>query len=126
MESISTLVTFEIWHRAYNLKGKDNLDEVPAEKAVFGIFGIVDEAPVNCRYVAETDNLREAVKMLFEKPEGTGLLKFMQGPWIKMLVFEIIPGASPDETQTVLREWRDRYHPQIDDEGEYPGYYDNA
>lgn len=126
MESISTLVTFEIWHRAYNLKGKDNLDEIPAEKAVFGIFGIVDEAPVNCRYVGETDNLREAVRMLFEKPEGTGLMKFMQGPWIKMLVFEVTSGASSDEKQLVLKEWQDRYHPQIDDEGEYPGYYDNA
>ncbi len=124
METIENLVKFEIWHKDYNLDKKDNLKEVPTEKAVFGIFGIVDEEPINCRYVGEAENLREAVKNVFENPPSEGMKKFMQGPWIQMLVYELISGSTKEEREKAVEEWKQKYNPKIDDEGEYPGYYD--
>lgn len=116
--------TLEIWHKDYNLEKKDNLSEVPTEKAVFAIFGIVGEAPVNCRYVNETENLREAVKLLFENPENQGLKKFMQGSWIQMLQYELLPNSTKNERKKIAAVWTEEHQPKIDDEGEYPGYYD--
>jgi hypothetical protein len=123
METLD-LVKFEVWHKDYNLDKKDNLSEVPIEKAVFGIFGIVNEEPINCRYVGETDNLREAIKDVFENPPGEGMKKFMQGPWIQMLVYELMPDAAKEDRVKAVEEWKQKYDPKIDDEGEYPGYYD--
>ena len=123
METINTLTSIEIWHRDYNLDKRHNLDTLPAGKAIFGIFAIVNEAPVNCRYIGETENLRETIKALFEKPEGDGMKKFMQGPWIQMLQYEPMPASSKEERQKTVEEWVSKYEPKIDEEGEYPGYY---
>lgn len=124
MDTKETLVKLEVWHKDYNLDKKDNLNEVPTEKAVFGLFGIVNEEPINCRYIAESENLREAVKDVFEIPRGEGLKKFMQGPWIQMLVYEIMPGSTIKEREKAVAEWKQKYGPKIDNDGEYPGYYD--
>jgi hypothetical protein len=96
---------------------------LPSGKAVFGVFAIVNDLPVNCRYAAETENLRDSVQRLFEHPEGKGLRKFMQGPWIQMLVYESMPDSEEGERRTVLEEWIRNYRPAIDEDGEYPGYY---
>ena len=126
METMTQPVQLEVWHARFNLDGKDNLQELPQESAVFGIFGIVHEAPVNCRYVASTDNLQQAVRELFENPPGKGMEKFMQGPWIQMLVYELMPGAPAHVMQQAAQEWQEKHQPKIDEEGEYPGYYDQA
>jgi len=123
MDKTETIVKLEVWHKDYNLDKKDNLSELPLEKAVFGIFGIVNEIPINCRYIGESDNLQEAVRNVFEKPEGGGMKKFMQGPWIQMLVYELMPASSKEEREKNAAEWTGKYSPKIDDEGEYPGYY---
>lgn len=124
MEITETKVRLEVWHKDYNLDKKDNLNEIPAEKAVFGIFGIVNEEPLNCRYIAEAENLREAVRDVFENPQGEGMKKFMQGPWIQMLVYELMPNSTKEDREKVVEEWKLNYKPKIDDDGEYPGYYD--
>lgn len=123
MNTTEKLVALEVWHKDYNLDKKDNLIEVPTENAVFGIFGIVNEEPINCRYVGEAENLREAVKDVFEKPQEEGLKKFMQGPWIQMLVYELMPDSTKKDREETIEKWNQKHNPKIDEEGEYPGYY---
>ena len=121
---MSNIKKLEVWHKDFNLDKKDNLNEIPTEKAIFGIFGIVNEEPINCRYVSETDNLRDTVKDVFENPHGEGMKKFMNGPWIQMLVYELMPDSKKEDREKIVEEWRQKYDPKIDEEGEYPGYYD--
>ncbi len=116
------VVKKEIFHKDYNLDKKDNLDELPESPAVFGIFSIIHEIPVHPRYVSSTDNLRKSVRELFENPEGEGLKKFMQGPWIQMLCYEELPNASEEDRKQKEDEWVKKYDPKITDEGEYPEY----
>lgn len=124
METITEAVLqSEIYHRDYNLSEKDNLDDLPAGGAVFGIFAIIDHQPKNCRYVGYSANLRETIKDLFQRPHGPGLKRFMQGPWIKMLLY--LPSTAPAEEalEDTLRTWTATYRPAVDEDGEYPGYY---
>lgn len=120
----TNLVKLEVFHKDYNLDKKDNLNELPKAKAVFGIFAIVNEEPINCRYIGETENLQESVRNLFENPPSEGLKKFMQGPWIQMLAYESMEGSSKEDRQKIVEEWNQQHNPKIDEEGEYPGYYD--
>lgn len=120
----TTLVKLEVFHKDYNLDKKDNLSELPKEKSVFGIFAIVNEEPINCRYIGETENLQDTVRELFENPSSEGMKKFMQGPWIQMLVFELMEDSSKEDRQKLVEQWTQKYDPKIDEEGEYPGYYD--
>ena len=114
----------EIWHKDFNLEKKDNLNEVPTEKGVFGIFGIVNDEPVNCRFIGESENLQKEIKNVFENPVGEGMKKFMQGPWIQMLVYKIMPNSTLEDRKNTVEEWNNQYNPKIDEDGEYPGYYD--
>jgi hypothetical protein len=123
MSDVNTIIKLEIRHKDYNLDHKDNLHELPEDKAVFAIFGIVDGEPVNCRLVGETENLQKNVRSLFERPASEGLKKFMQGAWLQMLIYELMPGSSASERQTGMHGWMLKYNPAIDEEGEYPGYY---
>jgi len=113
----------EVWHKDYNLDGKDNLQDLPAEKALFGIFAVVRSSPANCRYVAAADNLRQAVKDLFEAIPDEGMRQFMQGPWIKMIRYMLMPSSTENETPHLLQEWIQQHKPAVSPEGEYPGYY---
>jgi hypothetical protein len=118
-----TIQAVEICHSPFNLKQKDNLHQLPSSGAVFGIFAIVNEQPVNCRYVGYTDNLQQTIRALFQDAGG-GLKLFMQGPWIKMVKYQITGAVTAGEQQQLVDEWNRQYHPQIDTKGEYPGYYD--
>ncbi|GAA0894228.1 hypothetical protein GCM10009122_39080 [Fulvivirga kasyanovii] len=124
METIKKKGQMEIWHEQFNLDGKDNLEELPNEKAVFGVFGIVNDEPINCRFIGESENLRDTVKTLFEAPPSEGMKKFMQGPWIQMIKYDLLPESGDQERKKAVDEWTTKYHPKIDDNGEYPGYYD--
>ncbi len=112
------VVQLNVYHKDYNLDKKDNLDTVPAEAVVFGIFAIIHEKPVNCRYVGETTNLRQAIRDLFEKPEGEGMKKFMQGPWYKLVLYEPMPAE--EDRKKAVEEWTKKHIPKIDEKGEYP------
>lgn len=117
-----SVVKMEVYHKDYNIDKKDNLKDLPEEPAAFGIFGIIHEVPVHCRYVASTDNLRKSVKEVFEKPEGDGLKKFMQSPWIQMLCYDVMPGSSEEDRKAKEEEWIKEYEPKVTEEGEYPDY----
>lgn len=119
----NSITTIQVRHYAYNLEKKDNLQELPSQEAVFGIFGIVDEKPVNCRFIGQSDHLQSAIRSLFEDPPGEGLRRFMQGPWIQLLLYIEMPGSSREERQKVVEQWSQTYAPKIDPDGEYPGYY---
>jgi len=125
MENISTTERMVVSHRNYNLAKLDSLHELPVGPAIYGLFAIVDEEPVNCRYIGESQNLQEAIKDLFEGSHGEGLQKFMQGPWIKMVQFNLMPGSTKQEREDAKKIWMQRYAPKIDEKGEYPGYYHN-
>ena len=86
----------EVYHKEYNIDDKDNINELPEEPAVFGIFSIIHEVPVHCRYVGSTDNLRKSVREVFENPDSEGLKK----------------------EEERIKE----YEPQVTEEGEYPEY----
>jgi hypothetical protein len=118
--SENKIVQTEVYHKDYNLDKKENLDTLPDKEAVFGFFAIINEKPVHCRIVGETDNLQKKVREIFEKPEGEGMKKFMQGPWIKMLVYEAMPGSGPEDRSKKAEEWKKEHNPKIDDKGEYP------
>jgi hypothetical protein len=124
MKTTATLAKQEIWCRDYNLDKKDNLTGLPTESAVFGVFAIVAGEPVNCRYVGETTNLQASVRELFEKPGSEGIRKFMHGPWIQQLLYELLPDSSREERQKAVETWTRQHNPNIDENGEYPGYYD--
>lgn len=124
MEAVQAITRLDIWHRDYNLAMKDNLHQLPDAEAVFGIFAIVQGEPVNCRYVAHTTTLRKAVTALFEDPQDSGMKKFMQGPWLQTLLYVLTPGSTAAEREKIAAEWTLLHKPDIDEDGEYPGYYD--
>jgi hypothetical protein len=113
-------VQITTYHKDYNLDKKDNLDSLPEDAAVFGLFAIIHEKPVNCRFVGESDNLRKKVKELYENPGDEGFAKFMQGPWIQMLVYQSMPGASEEERKKAVEDWQKEHDPKCDENGEYP------
>lgn len=124
MEAVQAITRLDIWHRDHNLAMKHNLQELPTAEAVFGIFAIVQGEPANCRYVAQTTNLRKAVTELFEDaPEG-GIKKFMQGPWLQTMLYILMPASTAAEREKLAAEWALLHKPNIDEDGEYPGYYD--
>lgn len=119
----ATSVALELWHSDYNLNKKHNLQLLPNIPAVFGVFAQVDDHPVNCRYAGVTDRLQMAIADLFEEPPGDALKKFMQGPWIKCLLYEPLTDYSSATGDEALKRWILLYQPGIDHAGDYPGYY---
>jgi hypothetical protein len=111
-----------LFHKDYNLDKKDNIAQIPTEPAVFGLFAIIHEKPVHCRYIAEAGNLQQAIRDLFEKAGDVseGLAKFMHGPWIPRMLYELMPGSSPEDRQKEVEEWTKKYNPKCDENGEYP------
>jgi hypothetical protein len=111
-----------LFHKDYNLDKKDNIAQIPTEPAVFGLFAIIHEKPLHCRYIGETENLQQAIRDLFEKAGDVseGFEKFMHGPWIQRMVYEIMPGSSPEDRQKTVEEWTKKYNPKCDEKGEYP------
>lgn len=110
----------EIYHRSYNLDGKDNLTSLPARPAVYGIFAIVDGEPVHCRAVGHARNLQAAIRQHFDGEADAGVRTFMRGPWIKMLVYEPFPAEAADaDLAAASADWARQYSPSCDEEGEY-------
>ena len=115
----------QVFHGRFNLDSVDNIDQIPEVRAVYGIFAIVHEEPINCRFIGKAENLRESIKLMFESAPSEGLTKFMQGPWYKMILFkEVSSGDSAEVMEGISQQWIDKYDPKIDEVGDYPGYYD--
>ncbi len=113
-------VQITTYHKDYNLDKKDNLDSIPESAAVFGIFAIIHEKPVNCRFVGEAGNLRVKIKELYENPGDEGFGLFMQGPWIQMLEYQLLADSSEEDREKAVAEWQKEHDPKCDEKGEYP------
>jgi hypothetical protein len=111
-----------IFHQDYSVEGKENMRTIPTEPAVFGIFGMIHEKPVHCRYVGETENLRETIINLFEKAEevSEGFAKYMHDTLIKRMLYVLMPGSTQPERQKEAEEWTQKYQPACDENGRYP------
>ncbi|MEL7003771.1 MAG: hypothetical protein AAFN93_13695 [Bacteroidota bacterium] len=104
---------FKIYKKDNNLDNRDNLNELPAEKAVYAIYSRVNGKPENCRFVGATDNLQDAVKSHFSISEKDDCLKeFMQSIKIKTLNYKLMKDASEDELSSLQKEWEDQYQPE--------------
>ena len=114
-----SVINLIVCHKDYNLDKKENLDEIPEQPAVFGLFAIIDDAPISPRYISSTDNLRKAVREVFENPNSTGLKKFMQGSWIKMLCYNLLLDSTEETRKAKEKEWIKKYEPQVTDNGDY-------
>ncbi len=100
-----------------NLDGKDNLDELPIEKAVYAICGRINGSPANCRYVGETVNLQEVVRKHFSQGEEDSCLKFfMQSIKTKVLIYELMPMAGEAELLLAKSQWEAEFKPECNDE----------
>lgn len=117
-----SVVKMEVWHKEYNIDDKDNISEIPAKPGVYGLFGIIHEVPVHCRWVEASDNIQKAVKKAFENPEGEGMKNFMQSPWIQMLCYDVMEDSTEEERALKAEEWTKEYEPKIKEDGEYPQY----
>lgn len=113
-----------VYHRQYNLSHKDNLSEIPEQGGVFGLFAIVEDEPANCRFIGSAKSIQDEIRNLFENPPNSGLKKFLHGPWISMLVYQLMTDNSEDQINATLHDWRKKFKPGIEDNGDYPGYYD--
>jgi hypothetical protein len=119
-DAVMATETIEINHAKYNLEAKDNLRSLPTQPAVYGIFAVIDGQPVHCRCVMHCQDLQESVRWHFEEEPHTGLRAFMQGPWIKLLVYELKPvGTTEEALAAEVVKWANRYEPYCDERGEY-------
>jgi excinuclease UvrABC nuclease subunit len=92
---------------------ENNLDDLPVRKSVYAIFASIDNKPVNCRYVGETDNLKERTNYHFSKSEQNECLKeFMQSNKMKILIYELLPNSDKEERLKKEKEWIRKYNPQ--------------
>jgi hypothetical protein len=122
MDTIRT----EIYSQKYNLQSKDNLDSLPAKPAVYGIFAIIDGQPVHCRHTGYATDLQAAVRNHFDADLNPGLRTFMQGPWLKMLLYTLPDSAGTDEQLRVkAAEWERQFVPLCDADGEYQSELSN-
>ncbi|MBC9934521.1 hypothetical protein [Chitinophaga qingshengii] len=102
----------QLFKKDNNMDGRDNLDTIPQEPAVYAICGRVNGAPANPRFVGAAMNLQEAVRAHFSAYEqDTCLRTFMQSIKLKDLVFEIIDTPSPQLLEDKGAAWIERLKP---------------
>jgi excinuclease UvrABC nuclease subunit len=113
----SKVSDFRIYKRDNNLDARDNLDDIPSEKAVYAISGRINGAPANCRFVGESEDLRRSVKEHFSTTEADSCLrKFMQSIKIKTIDFILLPDSTSDERLQLVSRWKEEYKPDCNDE----------
>ena len=122
MDTIKT----DIYSQKYNLHSKDNLDLLPARPAVYGIFAIIDGQPVHCRHTGYAPSLQAAMRNHFDADPNPGLRTFMQGPWLKMLLYTLNDTDGTDEQlRLTAAEWEQQFVPICDADGEYDSNHVN-
>ncbi len=110
----SPVVTI-LYKKDNNLEQKDNLDTLPNGPAVYGIFGRINGEPANCRHVAATKNLKQAILHHFSDSESYDCLRtFMQSIKIKMLVYQELDASADFEDMKL--QWEARYKPECNEQ----------
>jgi hypothetical protein len=100
-----------------NLDGKDNLDQLPQEPAVYGIFGRINGTPTNCRFVGQCDNLQKEIKKHFSDEEADSCLKtFMQSIKIKTINYQLMQASSEADRLNEMKKWKSEYDPKCNEE----------
>ncbi|MBN9381672.1 MAG: hypothetical protein J0H74_12955 [Chitinophagaceae bacterium] len=115
-EGLNRLVLFQ---KDNNLDGKDNLDMLPESPAVYAVCGRVNGKPANPRYIDATENLRQSVRMHFDRSQSAAnecFREFMLSIKTKELVFKMMPGTSEEERAAVREEWEKQYKPECNKE----------
>jgi hypothetical protein len=116
-EKDAPVVNRVLFQQDNNLDQRDNLHELPETAAVYAICGRVNNQAANCRYVGETENLRQAVRAHFSPLEPyESLRNFMQSIKIKELVYQPMPASTREEREQKKQEWESRYRPAFTDE----------
>ena len=111
--TLSTPVETVIYERNNNLDKRDNLDELPGEKAVYAIYSRINGRAANCIYVGETNNLQSAIMSHFQPSElNTGLKDFMQSIKLKALVYTLMPDSTKEERMRIVSEWKKEKQPK--------------
>lgn len=90
-----------------------DIDNLPERKAVYAIFARDKDTgePINCRYVGETDNLKERTKAHFQVDELNSCLKeFMQSIKTKLLLYELMPNSLKDDRLGKEKRWVGKYN----------------
>jgi excinuclease UvrABC nuclease subunit len=106
-----------IYQKDNNLDKLDNLDELPAAPGVYAICGRVNDKPANCRYIGETDNIREAIKSHFRRDEPYECLReFMQSIKIKHLLYELTKDSNSKSRVLKKEEWEKEFKPTCNKE----------
>jgi len=119
LDEHSKIKRLMVFQKDNNLDGKDNLDTLPSSPAVYAVCGRVNGQPANPRFVGETENLREAVKLHFDKSE-TGIdeyfKEFMLSIKSKELLYEELPDSSQDDRMLLKKKWESKFNPQCNKE----------
>ncbi len=104
-----------------NLDKKDNLDELPTSPAVFAICGRVNGKPANPRYVNISNNLRETVKLLFDKDDTSlnvsdCVKSFVLSIKIKTIIYQDINDLIEQQREEIKMEWERKYKPECNEQ----------
>jgi excinuclease UvrABC nuclease subunit len=93
--------------KAVQVKIDSESDNLPQLPAVYAIF-----SPAVCRYVGETDNLKQAVMAHFQvsEPEPT-LRYFMQSDKIKILHYQLTHAEDAAMRRNLVQQWIRLYSP---------------
>ncbi len=115
VEEIPAVKQMVLHQKDNNLDRLDNLDELPAEAAVYAICGRVNGKPANARFVGVSANLQASVKEHFKGlPEGKECFKqFMQSIKTKVIVYELLSGAEDPEQKR--NEWQRNFKPDCNE-----------
>jgi hypothetical protein len=97
---------------------KINIIELPQWEAVYAIFAkeMDSDKPTNCRFVGETDNLRERTQVLLSVDEQNIRLKeFMQSDKAKLMVYRLMPASKTEARLKMIKKWVRKYKPKYND-----------
>lgn len=106
-----------IYEKNNNLEHKDNLNDIPEEPAVYGIFARINGKPENCRLVSYALNLRKAVRNHFSKEEKDSCIRyFMNSIKIKTINYHLVNDMSKAEIEELVNSWIEKYDPTCSEE----------
>jgi len=95
-----------------------DINSLPQRKTVYAILAQSKDTgkPINCRYVGETDNLRERTRAHFSKDEQNACLReFMQSDKTKLMKYELMPNSTKKERQAREKEWIKKHEPKCNE-----------
>jgi len=113
LSTSSNVFEIILHERNNNFEGKDNLDKLPEEPAIYAICARINGESVNCRYVGEASNLRQSIKKHFTEFESHPCLaEFMQSIKIKSLRYSLVLDTNRQDILKIKKVWEENYKPE--------------